>query len=116
MAPRRYIALSKEPVNRRAPVKNRFPTDAVWKLKNEEGRVRFRISRFIVLRKERINSSFWEGIFCHIGWVPSTIWCHSSRASEGWEERRWLKKVFIAVVDGELEDEGIRRTRRPGVG
>lgn len=50
IAPRRYIALSNEPVNSLAPVRNRFPTEADWKLKTEDGRARLTISRLMILR------------------------------------------------------------------
>lgn len=82
MDPRRYIALSKLPVNNRAPVKNKFPTDALWKLKTEDGRARLTISRLMVLRNERMSSRLEEEIEDHMGERPSTIESHSSLASE----------------------------------
>jgi hypothetical protein len=65
------MADSKEPVKRRAPVRNRFPTEADWKLKTLEGRARLTISRLMVLRKERIwvavrsgdvGGGYWERV------------------------------------------------------
>jgi hypothetical protein len=45
--PKRYIALSKLPVKRRAPVRNRLPTLAAVKSNVDVGgRARFKISRF----------------------------------------------------------------------
>jgi hypothetical protein len=114
MAPRRYIADSKLPVNKRAPVKNRFPTDADWKLKDEVGRTRFTISRLMVLRKERISSRFGEGMDVQRRCRDSTMSSHSWRARVESEERRWLKRVLIAVVSGEEGSSGMRRTSRPG--
>ena len=113
IAPRRYIALSKLPVNNLAPVRKRFPTEADWKLKTEEGRARFTISRLMVLRKERISSRVEEGMEVQRGCVASTIESHSLRASVEEEERRWLKKILIAVFSAEVGSSGIRRTRRP---
>jgi hypothetical protein len=47
---------SKLPVNNLAPVKNRFPTLADWKLKTDDGRARLTISRLMVFRKLRMSS------------------------------------------------------------
>lgn len=109
------MADSNEPVNRRAPVRKRFPTAADWKLKNEEGRARFTISRLMVLRNERISSSFSEEMDVHSSWRASTMSSHSARAASGVEARRWLKNVFMAAFSGSLPatSSGIRRTRRP---
>ena len=60
---KRYIADSKEPVKKRAPVRNRFPVEALWKLKWAVGRWRFRSSRLRWLKKERRSSRFSEGIW-----------------------------------------------------
>ena len=66
MLPRRYIALSKLPLNKRAPVRNRFPTLAEVKSKVEDGGLaRLRISRFRRLKNERINSFFAGVIASH---------------------------------------------------
>lgn len=110
------MALSNEPVKRRAPVRNRFPTDADWKLKTEEGRARFTISRLMVLRNERMSSRLGEDMESQSGWRDSTISSHSMRASVGETVRRWLKSVLIAVVSGEVGSSGMRRTSRPGGG
>jgi hypothetical protein len=72
------MALSKLPLKSRAPVRKRFPTLADVKSKVDEGgRARFRISRFNMLKKERI-SSFLAGVMeSHNLEVPSTIESHS---------------------------------------
>lgn len=68
----------------------------------------------MVLRNDRINSRFEELMADQRGERPSTMESHSSRASEGdVVERRWLKRVFMAVFSG-VELEGMRRTSRPG--
>lgn len=112
MEPRRYIALSKLPVKSRAPVRNKFPTDADWKLKTEEGRALLTISRLMVLKKERMSSRFEEVIFVQRGCRASTMSSHSTRALAGEEERRWLNKAFILVDSGDVL-EGMSRTSRP---
>ena len=95
-----------------APVKNKFPTEAAWKLKTEEGRARFTISRFIVLRKDRISSRLGEDIDAHKACLASTIESHSSRAAdEETEVKRWLNRVFKAVFSRVVE--GINLTSRP---
>jgi len=94
-------------------VRKRFPTDADWKSKTEEGRARLTISRLMVLRKERMSSRFSEVMDVQSGCRDSTMSSHSMRASDGEEVRRWLKRVFMAVVSGEVESSGMRRTRRP---
>ena len=95
-------------------MRNRFPTDADWKLKTEEGRARLTISRLMVLRKERISSRFSEVMHSQRAWRDSTMESHSMRASVGEGRRRWLKRVFMAVVSGEVGSSGMRRIRRPG--
>lgn len=113
MEPSKYIADSKDPVKRRAPVRKRLPTEADWKLKTEEGRARFTISRLMVLRNERMSSRLEDEIADQRWERPSTMESHSSRAAaESEEERRWLKIVFMAVFSGVLL-EGMRRTSRP---
>jgi hypothetical protein len=84
------MADSKLPLNKRAPVRNRFPTLAEVKSKVEVGgRERLRISRLSRLRKERINCFLEDGIKDHSGEVPDTRDCHSvEAASEETEERR----------------------------
>lgn len=63
MRAKRYMAASKEPENRRAPVRKRFPIEADWKLKVEAGgRARLTISRWRWARMERINSACGVGI------------------------------------------------------
>jgi hypothetical protein len=106
------MALSKLPVKSLAPVKNRLPTDADWKLKTDEGRARFTISRLMVFRKERISSRFEEEMDVQRACRASTMSSHSIRASVGEGERRWLKRAFM-LVDSGVVSEGIRRTSRP---
>jgi hypothetical protein len=78
MLPRRYIALSKLPLNKRAPVKNKLPTLAEVKSKVEEGGLaRLRISRFSRLKNERISSLFAGVMVFHNGDVPSIMDSHS---------------------------------------
>lgn len=104
------MADSKLPVINLAPVRNRFPTEALWKLKTEVGRARFTISRLMLLRKLRISSRFSDEIPDQRRCRASTISSHSSRAAAESDERRWLKKVLTAAVSGE---SGMRRTSRP---
>jgi hypothetical protein len=76
------MALSKLPLKRRAPVKNRLPTLAEVKSNVEVGgRALFKISRFKRLKNARINSFFAGVMDFHISDVPSTIDCHSSCAA-----------------------------------
>lgn len=56
------MADSKLPVNSLAPVRKRFPTLADWKLKTDEGRARFTISRLMVFRKLLMSSLLEEDI------------------------------------------------------
>ncbi len=107
------MADSKLPVNNRAPVKKRFPTDADWKLKDEVGRRRFTISRLMVLRKERISSRLVDGMEVQRRCRDSTMSSHSCRARVESGERRWLKRLLMAVVSGEEGSSGMRRTSRP---
>ena len=94
-------------------MRNRFPTDADWKLKDEVGRTRLTISRLIVLRNERMSSRFGDGMEVHSRWRDSTMSSHSCRASVESGERRWLKRVLIAVVSGEDGSSGMSLTSRP---
>jgi hypothetical protein len=57
------MADSNEPVKNLAPVKNRLPIDAEWKLKRELGRWRFWSSWFMWLKNDRSSSLFSEGIY-----------------------------------------------------
>lgn len=116
IAPNRYMLLSKLPVKSLAPVRNKFPTDADWKLNTDEGRARFTISRLMVLRKERMSSRFEEDICIQREWRASTMSSHSMRAREGEEVRRWLKNVLMAAFSRSFPagSSGMRRTRRPG--
>ena len=82
------MALSKLPVKSLAAVKNRLPTDADWKLKTDEGRARFTISRLMLLRKERISSRFEEEMCVQREWRASTMSSHSIRARMESGERR----------------------------
>lgn len=85
----RYMADSKEPEKRRAPVRNRFPTLAEVKSKVLDGRARFMISRLRRLKKERTSSFLAEVIPFHRGEVPSTMAYHSAWAvGEDMLERR----------------------------
>ena len=76
-------------MNRRAPVRNRLPTAADWKLNVEEGRVRLMISWWRVERNDRISSRL-EGLMeVQRGEVASMMESHSRRAVVGEElERR----------------------------
>lgn len=75
------MALSRLPLKRRAPVRNRFPTLAEVKSKVEDGGLaRLRISRLRRLKKERMSSLFAGDIACHKGEVPSTMEYHSACA------------------------------------
>lgn len=114
MAPSKYIALSRLPVNSLAPVKNKFPTEADWKSNTEVGRSRLRISRLMATRKDRMSSRFEDEMPVHRGCWTSSRESHSMRAVEGRGERRWLKKALMAIVSGKIGEDGIRRTRRPG--
>lgn len=60
-----------------------------------------------------MSSRFGEGIEVQIRCRDSTISSHSWRASVESEERRWLKRVLIAVVSGEEVSSGMSRTSRP---
>ena len=96
-------------------MRKRFPTEADWKLKTEEGRARFTISRFMVLKNERMSSRLEDEMADQRAERPSTMESHSSRAAaESEEERRWLKSVFMAAFSGVVL-EGMRRTSRPVV-
>lgn len=93
------MADSKLPLNRRAPVRKRFPTLAEVKSKVDVGgRERLSISRLRRLKKDRINCFFEEGIKDQSGEVPETRDCHSVEAvCEEVEDRRWLKRLAMAV-------------------
>jgi hypothetical protein len=69
-------------------VRNRFPTDADWKLKEEVGRTRLTISRLMVLRNERMSSRFGEGMEVQRRCRDSTMSSHSCRATVESGERR----------------------------
>ena len=111
---RRYTALSKLPLKRRAEVRNRFPTLADVKSKVDDGGLaRLRISMFKRLKNERINSFFAGVTNFHISEVPLTIEYHSSCASEACVERRWLKIALMADRSEFGGESGIRRTSLP---
>ena len=75
------MALSKLPLNRRAPVRKRLPTLAEVKSKVDDGgRARFRISRLRRLKNERMSSFFAGVIACQMFDVPSTMESHSAWA------------------------------------
>lgn len=54
------MADSKDPEKMRAPVRNMLPIEASAKLKVDVGRARLTISRFKVLRMDRMSSRFGE--------------------------------------------------------
>lgn len=99
-------------MNNLAPVRNRLPTEADWKLNTEDGRARLTISRLIVLRNERINSRFEDEISFQRKCRDSTMSSHSIRACSGEDERRWLKSALMPIDSG-VGSDGIRRTSRP---
>jgi hypothetical protein len=108
------MALSKEPLKSRAPVRKRFPTLAAEKSNVDAGgRARLRISRLSRLKKERM-SSFLAGVidFQTVD-VPSTMASHSAWA-EASVGSLWLKRDLMAARSEFGGDGGIRRTRRPG--
>jgi hypothetical protein len=109
------MADSKLPLKRRAPVRKRFPTLAEVKSKVEVGgRERLRISRLRRLKKDRMSCFLEEGIKDQSGEVPDTRDCHSAEAAwEETDERRWLKRLAMAVRSVDLGCVGMRRTRRP---
>lgn len=91
--------------------------EADWKLNVlVGGRVRLDISSWRWFRKDRISSFLERGIEVQRGWVAERRSFHSVRARD-WEvgERRWLKRVFSAALEGEVGFSGMRRTRRPGI-
>ena len=112
---RRYIALSKLPLNSLAPVRKRLPMAAEVKSNVEDGgRARLRTSMLMRFRKDRISSFFADGMPRQIGDVPETISYHSDCASA--EEvllRRWLNRCAMAERSGEGGSVGMSRTRRP---
>lgn len=110
------MALSKLPLNRRAPVRNRLPTLAEVKSNVVTGgRARLRISEFRRLKNERINSRFAGLTSFQRSEVPSTMECHSAWAAEASVASRWLNKVLIASRSELRGDSGIRRTSLPGL-
>ena len=70
------------------PVRNKFPTLALEKLKTEVGRARFTISMFSTLMKLRISSFLGEEMSRQSSCRASTMSSHSCRASLGSVERR----------------------------
>lgn len=90
--------------------------EADWKLNVLlGGRVRLEISSWRWFRKDRISSFLDWGIEVQRGWVAERRSFHSARARDGEVgERRWLKSVFSAALEGEVGSSGMRRTRRPG--
>lgn len=108
------MALSKLPLNSRAPVRKRLPTLAEVKSKVDEGgRARLRISRFSKLKNERINSFFAGVMDFQSSEVPSTIDCHAPWAATASEGSRWLNRVLIAARSEFGGESGIRRTSLP---
>lgn len=108
------MALSKLPLKRRAPVRNRLPTLADVKSNVDVGgRARFRISRFSRLKNERISSFFAGEIDFQRTDVPSTMDCHSAWAAVASAWSRWLKRALIAARSELGGDSGIKRTSRP---
>lgn len=109
------MALSKLPLNSRAPVRNRFPTLAEVKSKVDAGgRARLRISRFSRLKNERISSFFAGAMDFHKSEVPSTMECHSAWAAEASAGSRWLKSALMAPRSEYGGESGIKRTSLPG--
>lgn len=80
------------------PVRNRFPTLASAKLKTLVGLLRFTISRFNVLKTERISSLFWLEMKAHRIWRASTMSSHSARAISASVDSLYSKSAFIAVL------------------
>lgn len=109
------MADSKLPLKSLAPVRKRLPTLADVKSKVERGgRDRLRISRLRRLKNERMSCFLEEGIEDQSGEVPAIRDCHSSDAA--WaelEDRRWLKRLVMAVRSLDAGSVGMRRTRRP---
>lgn len=114
MLPSRYMALSRLPLKRRAPVKNRLPTLAEVKSNVEDGGLaRLRISMLRRFKKERISSLFAGDIASHKGDVPSTMEYHSACAVLTDGAKRWLKNVLSAALSECGGHSGIRRTSLP---
>lgn len=108
------MALSKLPQKRRAPVRNKLPTLAEVKSKVDAGgRARFRISRFNMLKKERMSSFFAGVMRFHRSEVPSTIEYQLLWASTASAESRWLNRDLMAARSESGGDSGINRTSRP---
>lgn len=83
------MALSKDPLKSRAPVKNRFPTLAEVKSNVDDGgRARFKISKLSMLKNERINSFLAGAMDFQRPEVPFTMDCHSFEAATASAGRR----------------------------
>lgn len=95
------------------PVRNRLPTLASAKLNTLVGLFRFTISRFNVLKTERISSIFWLEMNAHRTWRASTMSSHSARAFIGSVDNLYSKSALIAVLSSSPLWLGMRRTRRP---
>ena len=87
------MADSKDPEKRRAPVRNRFPMLADWKLNVEVGgRLRLRISRWRWERIERISMACGVGMDLYRGDVPVRRVRNSRLAASEAAGSRWLKR------------------------